>query len=705
VAVAIGLPIHRLHVDHPTRWGLANMDLFGYFHPTVKFIHDELGQGRLPLWNPYQYAGQPFLAFHTTGALYPPNLFLFSLFEPGRGLEAHFTFHIAVAGVFTWLLAGRLGLQPIARLAAASAYMLSGPLLLGLSNICFLATEAWLPAVLWSLHGLLREARARWAVALAVFLALAFLGGQAQQSLYTLQFGLVCGVFGLYFLSAPGTRIRIVALAALAGVLAFGLVAPQLLPAVEFASESIRGLGGISFEDASIASIEPSVLLRGLTGVSPWDEPLLSSVVRLPLLALPLALVALMAHRDRRQAVFLAVAAAICGLFVLGSHGPVFPLYFSLPLGDLFRVPSRMAFLYQLLFSLLLAMGIDATVSKLRGSRFGRGVGSAVAVALLLVVFVSQYHHTRARGTHPALEPQLPSAPEELVRFARSRPDHPRVFVQISRQLTAGGLLLKAGMMNRFFVVPDYEPNMPMIYTRYFDRDFPWPGLLTATRGLPEGGGPELARRLDLMSVRYYATLHRPRRRGGTRLEGFLTGDRVDLGNLRLFERPEAVARAYPVRRVEIVPDLDAAFVRILQPEFQPREAAVVLEGDWQDPAQVLPAECEAGPDTSAIESVEPTEVVVTTSCPCGCLSVLTDLHYPGWRVQVDGIEKTMHRVNAIFRGVKLEPGVHRVVYRYDPDSLRAGWIALVVAPLIALAGLWLMKDRQRSADQRVRTE
>jgi len=85
---------------------------------------------------------------------------------------------------------------------------------------------------------------------------------------------------------------------------------------------------------------------------------------------------------------------------------------------------------------------------------------------------------------------------------------------------------------------------------------------------------------------------------------------------VRLFERPEAVARAYSVRRVDIVPDLDAAFARILQPRFRPREAAVVLEGEWEDPAGLLPAECEVGPDTSVIESLEPTEVVITTSGP-----------------------------------------------------------------------------------------
>ncbi len=239
---------------------------------------------------------------------------------------------------------------------------------------------------------------------------------------------------------------------------------------------------------------------------------------------------------------------------------------------------------------------------------------------------------------------------------------------------------------------------MPMVYTRYFDRGFPWPGLLNATRELFEGGGPELARRLDLMSVRYYATPDRPRRRRGARFDEFLTGERIDLGNLLLLERPEAVARTYPVRRVEIVPDLDAAFARIVQPGFRPREAAVVLEREWEDPAGALPVECELGPDTSAIESLEPTEVIVTTSCPCGCLSVLTDLHYPGWSVHVDGIEKTMHRVNAIFRGVILEPGAHRVAHRYDPRSLRAGWIALLAATSIGLLGLWIMARRSERA-------
>lgn len=39
----------------------------------------------------------------------------------------------------------------------------------------------------------------------------------------------------------------------------------------------------------------------------------------------------------------------------------------------------------------------------------------------------------------------------------------------------------------------------------------------------------------------------------------------------------------------------------------------------------------------------------------------------------VDGHEKKIHRVNALFRGVEPNPGAHRVVHRYQPTSFRLG--------------------------------
>src|SRR4051812_1377550 len=52
-------------------------DHFDYFQPLRWYTATELRQGRLPLWNPYNASGEPWLANPQTGVFYPPTwLFL-----------------------------------------------------------------------------------------------------------------------------------------------------------------------------------------------------------------------------------------------------------------------------------------------------------------------------------------------------------------------------------------------------------------------------------------------------------------------------------------------------------------------------------------------------------------------------------------------------------------------------------------------------
>jgi hypothetical protein len=72
-------------------------------------------------------------------------------------------------------------------------------------------------------------------------------------------------------------------------------------------------------------------------------------------------------------------------------------------------------------------------------------------------------------------------------------------------------------------------------------------------------------------------------------------------------------------------------------------------------------------------------------------LLVLSDLHYPGWKAEVDGEEVDIERVNYLMRGVPLEDGEHRVEFRYEPASWRIGWIlslaGLIVLVLLLVSG------------------
>lgn len=51
----------------------------------------------------------------------------------------------------------------------------------------------------------------------------------------------------------------------------------------------------------------------------------------------------------------------------------------------------------------------------------------------------------------------------------------------------------------------------------------------------------------------------------------------------------------------------------------------------------------------------------------------MSESYYPGWSALVDGKPETIYRANYIFRALLLEPGEHKIVFRYNPLSFKIG--------------------------------
>jgi hypothetical protein len=80
---AVGCGIWEWNVIHSGEaFSLVNFDLHSEFFPRHSFAAATLRAGELPLWDPHQIAGLPFLATYQGGVLYPPNL-LYALFPIG----------------------------------------------------------------------------------------------------------------------------------------------------------------------------------------------------------------------------------------------------------------------------------------------------------------------------------------------------------------------------------------------------------------------------------------------------------------------------------------------------------------------------------------------------------------------------------------------------------------------------------------------
>ena len=72
---------------------------------------------------------------------------------------------------------------------------------------------------------------------------------------------------------------------------------------------------------------------------------------------------------------------------------------------------------------------------------------------------------------------------------------------------------------------------------------------------------------------------------------------------------------------------------------------------------------------------------------------VLPEVHYPGWRVEVDGRAAPLEVHEETFLAVRLTPGPHAVVFRFQPLSFRIGVAFAVLTVLILIA--WRVRVRR----------
>jgi len=112
------------------------------------------------------------------------------------------------------------------------------------------------------------------------------------------------------------------------------------------------------------------------------------------------------------------------------------------------------------------------------------------------------------------------------------------------------------------------------------------------------------------------------------------------------------------------------------------------------DDAKRLPYDlpfAERGAVAGALVSYDADEIRATVDAPRAGLVVLNELWYPGWHIEVDGVEQPMLRANYVMRGVWVGAGKHAITWRFAPRDfppLFAGyafaWLILISAGVSA---------------------
>ncbi|HOI94757.1 MAG TPA: hypothetical protein PK250_08630 [Syntrophobacter fumaroxidans] len=293
--------------------GALNVD-----YASDAFAAGAMKQGILPLWNPYQGIGQPFLANSLFAVLYPPSWL--RLFLPPQWWDVVFLLNWLLAALFLYLYLDVLGVPKAASVLGGGVVLASGYFQSYLALRELPAVAAWWPLLAFAVERTVRDPSWRhrhWVLALGIYCSIT--GGQPESSFISLFVILVYAVVRL--LHAGRKRWRVL-LGFIPGSLAGLLIAAPLW--VNFAQyaftsfsfhapDSVHGLMGRSL-NALYAYILPYLYgppqgyPLGVLNDADWDY----SPAWIPALVVFLALCSFAAWRKKRDAglVFLSILAA-----------------------------------------------------------------------------------------------------------------------------------------------------------------------------------------------------------------------------------------------------------------------------------------------------------------------------------------------------------------------------------------------------------
>ncbi|HKC87169.1 MAG TPA: hypothetical protein VKG02_14390, partial [Blastocatellia bacterium] len=346
---------------------LGDKDAVFWFFPAYKFVAEQIKSGGLPLWNPYQYSGAPMFAEWQAGALDPIN-WIYLIETTSRALTLSLEISFAIALIATFSYTRSLGFNRRAAVVSAVIYGLSGFAVGRTLYPGFLRIVALAPFVLYFVEKLYQQARWRYVAGGALIVAWQVFAAHPQPLIYSsllaCAYALFCALLrkdgsrsNMSTLKSCLFRVRLIFLGKFALMFIGGacLSAAQLLPAAEFASQSVRREW--PFELFTLHSLHPLSLVttlfpffhgegRGFYRMPYWgvywhhNE----AQIYLGVIALSLAIAgAVFAWRARSGVGVFWVCASTIGLILaFGKYaGPVAHALYHVPVIGAFRSPNR----------------------------------------------------------------------------------------------------------------------------------------------------------------------------------------------------------------------------------------------------------------------------------------------------------------------------------------------------------------------------
>lgn len=705
-------PVYWRAVERPEDGvvnALENAELYQRAYPAFHYGFHRLRHGEIPLWNPSQFCGTPFLANPATGLLQPLNA-VFLVLPTASAMAWHAALCLGLMGFGFALFARSLGVRYASAVFGGATYAFSGTAAAAMSRPELANALAWAPWLFWALTVFPNKPRL-WPAALAgITTAFLLLCGSSAAAAAVLLLAVPYALLGVFAGSAndgPSVPRKLAGLAVSAAI-ALGIAAVQWVPTLEWLARLDAPLQTLTHVD--LAGQSPARLSALLVQTLSAGREYLPRLGYFGIAALVVLPAVLFHPGTRLRTVFFGVAALLCAAAAASGNAALracfLPLVFcvaawaAIGVDILFQSgrDARSPFVWGPQVLVWVSLAIPCCIAA--PAALGRAILLAVPLALLflvrrfpagvtLLVFLFTAVHgfdlAAANGNHFA-HPFGVAACESVAKILTGGASPSGARSHIATRPTDTSLPLNAGLVTGAPLAGGAFWPLTREQARWWRNlcEIADTGPRSALGVAPDAPAPQL---MNLMAVGAVVVpaespfAEAPWPEGAVRLAA-----PEIIGEYARFANASALPRAYWVSACRVAPSFDAALSMILGPQFD-ASGACVVEGGIPEPAPA-PAR-EQALIACAFEAVAPEHVIVNVDAPHAGVVVLSESFDPGWRATRNGEAAPVLRANGLFLGVAVPPGQQRIEFTYRPPAFLAGLtISLLTLGGLALAGL-----------------